>query len=163
MAGNWLHVPTVRAVIIRTGHLQGKYRCHPTVLAWGGLRFQSILYAYYMCLFRLAKSLQILWMCEHTAVWNPCELRAVLLRPVEIFHGVVLVCCKLCIPGGRISDYTRPLGGGLDFLPTKFRIIIIIIIIIIIMHVLITGKKLVFVFFLERLLPVTSYNSHVLC
>ena len=39
MASKWLHVSTFRAVIIRTCHLQGKYACHPTILAWGRLRF----------------------------------------------------------------------------------------------------------------------------
>ena len=68
-----------------------------------------------MCLLRLAKSLQNLWICEDTTAWNPCVLRAMILRAVEIFRGVVRVCSKLYSPGGRISDCARLLGGVSGF------------------------------------------------
>jgi hypothetical protein len=66
------------------------------------------------------------------------------IRHVEMFRGVVLVCSKLYTPGRRMSDCTRSMGGVLGFLCTKCRIIIIIIII---MRVLITREKFVFVCF----------------
>jgi hypothetical protein len=116
MAGKWLHVSTDHAVINRTCHLQGKCICHPTVLAWEGLRFQSSVYIRYKCVFSLAKCLQSLWMCKDTTAWNTCVLRAMILGPVEIFRWVVVVCTKLYIPGGRISDSTRPLGGCLEYI-----------------------------------------------
>jgi hypothetical protein len=59
------------------------------------------------------------------------------LMPVEIFRGVVLVCFKLYIPGGRMFDCTRPLGGVSGFSVYKSRIIIV--------RVLIAREKYLFV------------------
>jgi hypothetical protein len=58
MASKWLHVSIDHAVISRTCYLQGKYICHSTVLAWGGLRFQSNVHVHFKCLFSLAQNLQ---------------------------------------------------------------------------------------------------------
>ena len=156
MAGKWLHVSTDHVVIIGTWHLQGKCVCHPKVLTWGGLIYQSSVYAHYKCLFSLAKSLQSLWMLEDTTAWNTCVLRAMILRPVEIFRGVVLVCSKLYISGRRVSDCTRPLGGVSGFPVYKMSDYYCACS----YHSIETR---VCCFCLQLLLTFTSYNGRVLC
>jgi hypothetical protein len=122
----------------------------------GGLIFQSSVYAHYKCLFSPAKSLQSLWMCEKTTAWNTCVLRAIILRPVEIFRGVILVCWKLYVPGGWISDCTRPLGGVSGFSVYKMSDYYCACS----YH---SRETRVCCFCLQLLLTFTSYNGRVLC